>query len=208
MIGTCCSGPSALKYGTMRQQIINLTMVLANGKMIKTGQRAVKSVAGYDLNSLFVGCEGTFGVIVEATLRLRVLPKYIEIAQASFNTLESIGCCIEEINASGVNLAAFELLDNKMIELYIKYDPKCKRDFIDNDGCTQHIIIFKFGGPSIEHVHADIHIIQNIVQKYSRFPFRFSSNAKVFSFFCFLFLYFFLGKRSFVEIKKDGILGS
>lgn len=72
------------RYGTMKNQIINLTVVLADGKIIKTGQRAMKSVAGYDLSSLIVGSEGTLGIVTEATLRLRVIPKHCEIARALF----------------------------------------------------------------------------------------------------------------------------
>ena len=85
MIGTCCSGPSAIRYGTMREQIINMTIVLSNGFIIKTGQRAIKSVAGYDLNGLFIGSEGTFGIIVECTLKLRPFYKYTETGLAIFD---------------------------------------------------------------------------------------------------------------------------
>eukprot|EP01084_Bolivina_argentea_P129828 229255_1 len=174
MIATCCSGPSAIRYGTMRNQVINLTIVLANGTVIKTGQRAIKSVAGYDLNGLFIGSEGTLGIIIEATLRLRPMPVYIEIAQAAFecNDWFSIGECIKEINLSGVVLAAFEFMDNLMVNDCKKYDPKA--NLIEN----KNIILFKFSGPTKEHISADINVIKNIVQKYSKYPFVWSKTEK------------------------------
>ena len=174
MVSTCCSGPSAVRYGTMRNQVINLTIVLCDGTIIKTGQRAIKSVAGYDLNGLFIGSEGTFGIIVEATLRLRPVYKYIEIAQAIFDNDDwyGIGQCVKEINSSGVNLAAFEFLDSNMVNDCKKYDPKA--NLIEN----KNVIMFKFTAPTKQHIDADISVIKSIVKKYSEYPFVWSKNEK------------------------------
>lgn len=101
--------------------MINLQVVLSDGTVVSTGQRAIKSVAGYDLNALFCGSEGTLGIVTEATLRLRALPECTEIAQASFDDLEAIGKCVEDINASGLHLAAFEYLDPEMLVCCKKY---------------------------------------------------------------------------------------
>mmetsp|Transcript_5346 Transcript_5346/g.8758 ORF Transcript_5346/g.8758 Transcript_5346/m.8758 type:complete len:513 (+) Transcript_5346:35-1573(+) len=172
MIGTCCSGPSALKYGTMRNQVVNMTVVLSDGTVIKTGQRAIKSVAGYDLNALFCGSEGTLGIVTEATIRLRAVPKFTEIAQASFDDMHSIGQCVQEINRAGVNLAAFEFLDEEMLRQCKMYDKKV--DII----LDKLVIMFKFCGPSKEHVEADIRLIQRIVAKYSPHPFLWSKDEE------------------------------
>ena len=172
MVGTCCSGPSALKYGTMRNQLINLEIVLPNGNIVTTGQRAIKSVAGYDLNGLFCGSEGTLGIITKITLQLRVIPKYVEVGQALFDTINDIGNCVKEINKSGVMLGAFEYMDPNMINDLIKFDPKI--NLIKN----KYIIMFKFVGPTKDHINGDIKLIKSIVKQYTKYPFRWSSNNK------------------------------
>lgn len=76
MVGTNCSGTNAVKYGTMKDWVINLTVVLADGTVIKTRRRPRKSSAGYNLNGIFVGSEGTLGIVTEGTLRrLRRAPQ-------------------------------------------------------------------------------------------------------------------------------------
>ena len=106
MCGTCCSGTNAVRYGTMKHQVINLTVVLADGTIVKTAQRARKSSAGYDLNSLFVGSEGTLGIVTEATLRLRNIPEYTSIARVSFDDVTSACNAVIKILQRGVMLGA------------------------------------------------------------------------------------------------------
>ncbi len=112
MIGTGASGTTAVRYGTMRENVLSLTVVTAQGKVVRTRSRARKSSAGYDLTRLFVGSEGTLGIVVEATLRIYPTPEAIASAVCSFPTLEAaVGCVIQTVQL-GVPVARIEILDD------------------------------------------------------------------------------------------------
>ncbi|KAL8690706.1 MAG: hypothetical protein Q9218_003904 [Villophora microphyllina] len=112
MVGTGCSGTNAYRYGTMRDWVLSLTVVLADGTIIKTRQRPRKSSAGYDLTRMFIGSEGTLGLVTEATLKVTVKPKSESVAVASFPTVRDAAECVTKVVAEGVPIAAIEVLDD------------------------------------------------------------------------------------------------
>ncbi|KFA49661.1 hypothetical protein S40293_01358 [Stachybotrys chartarum IBT 40293] len=111
MIGTNCSGTNAVKYGTMKDWVINLTIVLADGRVIKTRRRPRKSSAGYNLNSLFVGSEGTLGIVTEATLKLAVIPAEYSVAVVPFPTIRDAASAAAGVMQAGIPVAAMEIMD-------------------------------------------------------------------------------------------------
>jgi len=115
MIGTGCSGTNAVKYGTMRENVINMTVVLANGEVIKTRQRARKCAAGPDLGKLFIGSEGTLGLVTEVTLKLQpVLPTSVGVTH--FTNVDAATRSVLQLIQEGVSLACIELLDDQMMK--------------------------------------------------------------------------------------------
>ncbi|KAK4191881.1 hypothetical protein QBC35DRAFT_486227 [Podospora australis] len=166
MIGTGCSGTNAYRYGTMREWVLSLTVVLADGTVIKTRQRPRKSSAGYDLTRLFIGSEGTLGLVTEATLKLTVLPASSSVAVASFPSIRAAADCVAKVVGDGIPVAAVEILDDDQMR------------FINQAGATSRqwteapTIFFKFSGTA-SGVKEQISIVQSLAKK---------SGAKTFDF--------------------------
>jgi D-lactate dehydrogenase (cytochrome) len=109
MVGTNCSGTNAVRYGTMKDWVINLTVVLADGTVIKTKRRPRKTSAGYNLNSLFVGSEGTLGLVTEITLKLAVVPQEFSVAVVTFPSIRDAAAAAAGVMRAGVQVAAMEV---------------------------------------------------------------------------------------------------
>jgi D-lactate dehydrogenase (cytochrome) len=121
MVATGASGTTSVRYGTMRENVVSLTVVTAAGEVVRTRSRARKSSAGYDLTRLFVGSEGTLGLITEATLRLQPTPEAMTAAACAFATLEGAVDTVIEVLAQGIPIARIELLDDVQVDAVNRY---------------------------------------------------------------------------------------
>lgn len=173
MIGTGASGTNAVKYGTMRENVLNVTVVLPNGDVIKTRSRAKKSSVGPDLTKLFVGAEGTLGLVVEATLKLQpVAPT--SVAVMAFDSVEAAADCVRDVIQAGISVACIELLDDVMLSAINK------RNKGDGAGGgrvwdEKPSLFLKFSG-SDSRIKNDVDEVRRIAGKYSKSKFIFAKN--------------------------------
>ncbi|PWY82202.1 oxidoreductase, FAD-binding protein [Aspergillus heteromorphus CBS 117.55] len=117
MIGTNCSGTNAVRYGTMKDWVINLTVVLADGSVIKTRRRPRKTSAGYNLTGMFVGSEGTLGIVTEATLKLTPIPEQTRVGVVTFPTLRDAASTAEQVVRRGIHVQCMEIMDEVQMDV-------------------------------------------------------------------------------------------
>jgi D-lactate dehydrogenase (cytochrome) len=138
MTATNASGTTAVRYGSMRDQILNLEVVLADGRIIRTGTSAKKSSSGYHLNGLFTGSEGTLGIITEITLKLHGIPEYTIAARCTFDTPKHAAAAAQSVLMSGIPVLRMELVDAPSIKQVNEYG--------DYHFPEQHSLFFEFAG--------------------------------------------------------------
>jgi len=170
MAATRASGTTAVRYGTMRENVLGLTVVLADGSIITTGTRARKSAAGYDLTRLFVGSEGTLGVITEVTVRLHPLPEAVSAATCAF---DSIAGAIETVIATiqlGVPVARIELLDEAQMEAVNRYS---KTSYP-----VAPMLFFEFHSDSARHVADQAETVQALALEHGGRDFTWATHLE------------------------------
>jgi D-lactate dehydrogenase (cytochrome) len=170
MAATRASGTTAVRYGTMRENVLGLTVVLADGRVVRTGTRARKSSAGYDLARLFVGSEGTLGVITEVTLRLHPVPEAVSAAVCSF---ESIRGAVDTVIATiqlGVPVARIELLDDVLMDAVNRYSKTAYP--------AAPTLFFEFHGDSDRHVADQAAAVESVAAERGGHAFQWAARLE------------------------------
>ncbi|KAH3033023.1 hypothetical protein KXW83_005739 [Aspergillus fumigatus] len=166
------SGTNAVRYGTMKDWVINLTVVLADGSVIKTRHRPRKSSAGYNLNALFTGSEGTLGMITEITLKLAPIPETQSAAVATFSSVRNAVACATKIMRQGIPVAAVELMDEVQMQVINKNGGAGGRLWEEKP-----TLMFKFSGTE-QSVSADIARVEKIISQEGGSAFEFARTEK------------------------------
>ncbi len=169
MTATRASGTNAVRYGTMRENVLALTVVTAEGKVIKTGTRAKKSSAGYDLTRLFVGSEGTLGIVTEITLKLYPQPEAVSAAVCSFPTIAAaVNTTIQTIQM-GVPVARVEFVDESGVKAINMHDKLSLPE--------KPLLLFEFHGS--EHgVQEQAEVVQQIANEHGAEGFEWATRPE------------------------------
>lgn len=172
MVGTNCSGTNAVRYGTMKDWVINLTVVLADGTVIKTKRRPRKTSAGYNLNSLFVGSEGTLGLVTEITLKLAVVPQEFSVAVVTFPSIRDAASAAAGVMRAGVQVAAMEIMDEVQMKVVNLSGSTAPRKWTELP-----TLFFKFSGTKAS-VRENISMVGAIAKAHRGGDFEFAKDVK------------------------------
>lgn len=171
MVGTGCSGTNAYRYGTMRENVVNLTVVLADGTIVKTRRRPRKSSAGYSLTEMFIGSEGTLGIVTEATLKVFPVPPIRRVGLLTFTALEDATSTVTEILQSGLNLDAIELMDDVQMKLINQAGTT------DSTWAEKNTLLLRFAGTSEDIVKNEIETVKQISRNHNSVDLKFAKDA-------------------------------
>jgi len=170
MAATRASGTTAVRYGTMRDNVLGTTVVLADGRIIRTGGRARKSSSGYDLTRLFVGSEGTLGVITELTLRLYGRPEAVRAAVCPFDSMEGAANTVIQTIQLGIPVARIEIIDEAQLRVVNAYS---KTNYP-----LAPTLFFEFHGTSEVAVEDQIRSVEEIAREHGARGFKWASSLE------------------------------
>jgi len=170
MASTRASGTNAVRYGTMKEVVLGLTVVTPNGDVIQTGGRARKSAAGYDLTHLYIGAEGTLGIITELRLRIFPVPEQIRAAVCSFPSVNKAAQCVIECMQLAVPLARIELLNSCQMGACIEYSKL--------QGFTAQPTLFMEFHGSPASVHEQVALVESVAKEYNADDFRWAETLE------------------------------
>ena len=171
MTGTNCSGTNAVRYGTMKDNVLNLTVVLADGTIIKTKRRPRKSSAGYNLTGMFIGSEGTLGIVTEITLKLQVIPQETSVAVVTFPTIRDAAAAASRVIKAGVPVGAMEIMDEVQMSV------------VNRSKSTKKVwrevptLFFKFSGTKAG-VRENVGLVKQLSKKCNSIDFEFTADAE------------------------------
>ncbi len=169
MASTRASGTNAVKYATMRENVVSLKVVTPDGKLIRTSSHAMKSSAGYDLTRLFIGSEGTLGVIVEVTVRIYPIPEFVTAAICAFPSIEEAVNCTVQIKQCGVNIGRVEFMDANAVRAVNKYSNLTLKE--------SPLLLFEFHGSSTG-IQEQIELVKEISQDNNGADFEWASQLE------------------------------
>lgn len=173
MVATSASGTNAYRYGTMKENVVNLTIVLADGTIVKTRQRPRKSSAGYDLTRLFIGSEGTLGIITEITVKLHPRSDKELVGIASFPTIKDAASTAQHIiTKSGIQPNALELVNDTTMS-FVNESGSVGRTFSEAP-----TLLLKIGGPSDNVIKEQLILIEKIAKDNNLIKFEQSTNTQ------------------------------
>jgi D-lactate dehydrogenase (cytochrome) len=172
MVATGASGTTAVRYGTMRENILEVQCILADGTVVNTGTRALKNSAGYDLLSLLCGSEGTLGVITSVTVKLHPIPSHVIAAVCVFDSLKEAAQAVATLKLCDIPVLRCELLDSTSVAAFNAYQKE------GPDRTVQPTLFLEFSASSDETLQEQVQMTESICEDFGGSEFQFTSGEE------------------------------
>ncbi len=176
MVACGASGTTAVKYGTMRENILGIECVLPDGTIAKCGTNALKSSAGYDLTSLMTGSEGTLGIITKIIVKLHPIPEHISAAVCTFDSLHDAAEAVVSMKLCSIPMERCELLDESSVAAFTQYAAVQSNE--NNDEKVQPTLFLEFTGSSENAVQEQVQLAKSICEKEYGGNFKFHNDEE------------------------------